>query len=232
MKQVLVIALLITCQFLSAQDYKFGKVSKAELEEEFYPLDSTADAAYLYKYRRTYYNYRNSKGLEILNEFVYRTKIYTKEGFKYANINIPYVNPEEGESEKISDLKAYTYNIDENGKITKDKLDKDGIFDEKISKFRHLKKITMPNLKEGSVIEIQYTLKSPYLQYIDDLEFQYGIPVKKFSATIENPDWYIFAQKSKGFYAVEPVQSKYGSSFTIRSKQTIDTNYSRNNRAC
>jgi hypothetical protein len=45
-----------------AQDYKFGKVSKEELEEKTYPLDSTADAAYLYKYRRTYFDFLENKG--------------------------------------------------------------------------------------------------------------------------------------------------------------------------
>ena len=34
---------------VNSQDYKFGKVSKAELEETFYKSDSSASAAYLYK---------------------------------------------------------------------------------------------------------------------------------------------------------------------------------------
>lgn len=225
MKKISLTLFLLSCITVYAQDYDFGKVSEEEVKEKFYPLDSTADAAYLYKYRRTYYDYRNNKGLEVINEFIYRTKIYTKKGFKYATINIPYVNPEQGESEKITDIKAYTYNIDENGKIVENKLDKDDIFDEKISRYRHIKKITMPNLKEGSVVEIKYTLKSPYLTYIDDLEFQYGIPVKKFSATIENPDWYIFAQKNKGFYSIEPKESTFETSINIRNKVRTTTSY-------
>ena len=59
-----IIALLM-CVFTTvtiAQNYKFGKVSKSELEEKFYPLDSTADAAYLHKYRRTYYDYNKTDG--------------------------------------------------------------------------------------------------------------------------------------------------------------------------
>lgn len=37
-----------------AQDYKFGKISKEELQEKFNPLDSSANATYLYKYRKTF----------------------------------------------------------------------------------------------------------------------------------------------------------------------------------
>ena len=50
------LTLLFIClqSVLFAQNYKFGKVSKAEIEEKFYPLDSTADAVYLNKYERRY----------------------------------------------------------------------------------------------------------------------------------------------------------------------------------
>ena len=47
-----VIVLFLSNQ-LSAQDYKFGKVSKKELQEKFYAQDSSVNAVVLYKKRRT-----------------------------------------------------------------------------------------------------------------------------------------------------------------------------------
>jgi hypothetical protein len=40
MKKITIVLLLLSQLSLFAQDYKFGKVSKAALEERFYQLDS------------------------------------------------------------------------------------------------------------------------------------------------------------------------------------------------
>ena len=48
MKKVLLVLILISQLSITAQNYKFGKVSKGELEEKFHPLDSAAEAVYFY----------------------------------------------------------------------------------------------------------------------------------------------------------------------------------------
>jgi hypothetical protein len=96
---------------LFAQDYKFGKVSKAELEETFYPLDATADAAYLYRSRRTYYNYVSNTGFQSITEIHERIKIYTKEGFNMATKLVAYYDPEIGKEQSVSSIKGYTYSL-------------------------------------------------------------------------------------------------------------------------
>jgi len=185
-----------------AQDYKFGKVSKDELEEKFYPLDSTADAAYLYRKRRTYYEYSANVGFQLITEIQERIKIYTKEGFNLATKSIGYYDPEVGNAESVNSIKGYTYSL-VNGKVEKEKLTKKSIFKEKKNKSFSIKKITMPNIKVGTVLEIKYRLVSPYETSIDDLHFQYGIPVKKLEYRVEIPEYYVFNKRSKGFRAVE-----------------------------
>lgn len=197
-----------------AQDYKFGKVSKEELEEKFHPLDSTAKAAYLYSYRRTHYIFNKGEGFKIVNEYHQRIKIYTKEGFDYATKTLRYYKPDKGEEEKISSVSAVTYNM-ENGKVTRSKISKRDIFDEKQSKFYSLKKLTLPNIKEGSVIELKYKLTSPFSLVVDDLKFQYNIPVKKMYAAIEIPEYYVFNKKNTGYYLISPKQVVKDRSFTI-----------------
>ncbi|EAQ42256.3 hypothetical protein MED152_06040 [Polaribacter sp. MED152] len=217
-KKIIFGLILISQVSFHAQNYEFGKVSKDELQEEFYPLDSTADAAYLYKKRKTYFNYGNNTGFEVINEVYLRVKLYTKEGFDFATFKLPYVRPESGKSERISSIKAVTYNLNEKGKIVEDKVSKKYIFDETTSKFRHVKRITFPNLKEGSVIELKYTMTSPYTEIVDDLQFQYGIPVKKLAIEVETPEWLIFAKKNKGYYLITPVETVRNGSITIRNK--------------
>ncbi|WP_373942180.1 DUF3857 domain-containing protein [Polaribacter sejongensis] len=174
MKKVTIVLLLLSQLSLFAQDYKFGKVSKEELVEKFYPLDSTADAAYLYKSRRTYYDYVQGDGFQSVTEIHERIKIYTKEGFDMATKSVAYYTPEVGEEQAVSSIKGYTYSL-ENGKVVKEKLSKNSIFKEKKNRSYSIKKITMPNIKIGAVLEIKYKLISPYANSIDDLEFQYGI---------------------------------------------------------
>ena len=202
MKKITIVLLLLSQLSLFAQDYKFGKVSKEELEETFYPLDSTADAAYLYRSRRTYYDYVANEGFQSVTEIHERIKIYTKEGFDMATKSVAYYDPEVGEKQSVSSVKGYTYSLI-NGKVEKEKLSKKSIFKENKNKYYSLKKITMPNIKIGTVIEIKYKLVSPYANTIDDLEFQYGIPVKKLDYKIEIPEYFIFNKRSKGYYSIE-----------------------------
>jgi hypothetical protein len=216
MKKITILLLLLSQLSVLSQDYKFGKVSKEELEEQFYPLDSTADAAYLYKYRKTYFNFDQEKGFQIITEIHERVKIYKKEGFKYATTFINYYTPETGDNQKISSIKGYVFNSNQ-GKVTKSKLSNKDVFLEHKSKYWSVKKVTMPNIKIGSVIELKYKISSPF-KFISELEFQYGIPVKKIECKVTIPEYYIYNIKMKGHYFINPIKSEGYESLTIRSK--------------
>ena len=219
-KLLLFISITISITTFS-QEIKFGKVSKEALLEKNHPLDSTADAAYLLKKRKTHFIYDKSRGFLVVSEYHERIKIYTNKGFNYATKKINYYKPESGSQEKINSIKAYTFNI-EDGKIAKQKLSKKAIFNTKLSKYRAQKKITLPNIKEGSVLDIKYTLTSPYWD-IKDLHFQYSIPVKKLDYQIEIPEYFTFNSKAKGYYNV-PVKQivKTGrASWTTRTRTSV-----------
>ena len=223
MKKIYLPLILLFCISTYAQDYKFGRVSENEVEEVFYPLDSTADAAYLYKYRRSYFNYSQNVGFQLITEIHHRIKIYTKEGFDYATKSISYYNPDSGDSESVSSIKGYTYNI-ENGKLEKEKLSKSSIFKEKTNKYTTKVKITMPNIKVGSVIEYKYEIISPFATSIGDVEFQKGIPIKKLDSQLEFPEYYTFNKMSKGFYNVPmKISSKPSSIGDLRFTTNVFT---------
>ena len=59
-------------------------------------------------------------------------------------------------------------------------------------------------MKEGSVLEFKYKLISPHITSIDDLEFQYAIPVKKMFYAVEIPEYFTFKQRTKGYYFIKP----------------------------
>lgn len=215
MKKVFVVLVLISQLSIVAQDYKFGKVSKEELEEKFYPLDSTADAAYLYRDRRTYYEFTSLGDWQLITEISERIKIYTKDGFDMATKSIYTYNPESGGSpDKVNSIKGYTFNM-EGGKVIKEKLSKNSVFKERRNKYRVVNKIVMPSVKEGTVLELKYKIISPRIGYIDDVKYQFGIPIKKLDYSIEIPEFFVFNQRSKGYYNV--LMERTSKSFVINN---------------
>lgn len=201
MKKIFIaLVLTLIANQLFAQDYEYGKVSKEELEEKYYPLDSSANAALLYKNRKTYFDYKQNVGFEVVTEIHERIKIYNKEGFDWATKKIDYYNSNKAR-EKIINLKATTYNLESN-KIIETDLSKKEVFDQETNKYWSKQKFTMPNIKEGSVLEWSYKIISPFKR-IEDLHFQYEIPVKKIEAKIEIPEYFVYNRRYKGYYPIE-----------------------------
>ena len=207
MRKILIIYIFLTSFFSFSQEIKFGKVSKAELEEKFYPLDSTTDAAYLYKYRKTYFEYASNHGFIIRTDIHERIKIYNKKGLNEATKSLVYYKPKAGKSDNIYLIKASVYNLI-NNKIIKDKILKENIFVEKINDTYSKRKLTFPNVNVGSVLEIKYTKISYYYNKIEDLLFQYNIPIKKLLYKIEIPEYLVFNVISKGINNVKQIKSE------------------------
>ncbi|MFZ0598197.1 MAG: transglutaminase domain-containing protein, partial [Flavobacterium sp.] len=200
MKFIKLLSLSILLLFISkvtAQEFKLGKVSIAELEQKVHPKDSSAAAAILYKKGKTKIEYDVNDGFITVTEVETRIKIYKKEGYSWANQNVWYYNAN-GIKEKVSFSDAVTYNL-VNGKIEKTKLKSDGSFDEIVNKYRGQKKITMPNVKEGSVIEFSYMVRSPSDRMIRDWDFQTSIPVNYSEFSTYVPEYYVFNSRQKGY---------------------------------
>ncbi|WP_431158964.1 DUF3857 domain-containing protein [Winogradskyella poriferorum] len=186
----LITILFLTINLSTAQNFDFGKVSKDELQEKFHPTDSSVEAAVLYKNEFIHYQYISNEGFIQQREVHERIKIYNKEGLDWATKKVYLYYGSAGRSEKLINLKATTYNL-ENGKIVKTKLSKDGKFKEDYNEYTKISSFTMPNAKEGSVIEYRYRITSPFTG-IDDVIFQYNIPINKFDLKISTPEYYIY----------------------------------------
>ncbi|WP_299366419.1 DUF3857 domain-containing protein [Winogradskyella sp.] len=186
---VAIIALLFTIQAQS-QNYDFGKVSKEELQEKFHSNDSSAVAAVLYKKEEIKFHFTNTEGFRQERIVHERIKIYNKDGFDWATQKVYLYKGTSNSNEKISNLKAYTYNLVD-GKIEKEKLSKDGKFTEDRSEHIRVSSFTMPNVKEGCVIEFKYTV-STARKSIEDVVLQYDIPINKVDIKIATPEYYIY----------------------------------------
>jgi hypothetical protein len=203
-----------------SQEFKLGKVSIAELEQKLHPKDSSAAAAILYKRGKARIDYDQNIGFITYMDVETRIKIYKKEGYKWANEAIWYYYSTDFK-EKVSVSDAVTYNL-VGGKIEATKLKSDGVFDETVSKFRSQKKITMPNVKEGSVIEFRYSIRSPDV-LIRDWDFQTSIPVNYSEFRTYVPEYFVFTPAQKGYVFPKVVYEKASKSFLINSKERYNT---------
>jgi len=207
MKKILLYLLMsFVFQTVTAQKkVTFGKVSKSELEATHHNLDSTASAAYLYRYRHTYFSSEPS-GLMMKTVIHERIKIYKSEGFEYATHEIPlYIS--RTRSERVSGLKAYSYSLIED-KPVRTKLEKDQIYTENTTDRRTKKIFTMPNVDEGSVVEYKYTLSSPFFFNIDPIEVQTEIPVDYVYAKMKILEYLKFKIHQKGYYHFDIEETK------------------------
>ena len=216
MKKLLLIYLVLNIQGLTAQDYDFGKVSKEEILEKYNSSDSSAAATYLYKYRKSYFNYYQNEGFELVTEIHERVKVYNKDGFDYATKKINLFK-DGSDEEKITELKAFTYNLVED-KIEESKLKGDGEFDLELSKYYDQKTFTLPNVREGSVIEYKYKIRSPFISIVDDFKFQHDIPIKKLVAIFEVPEYFYFNVNVRGFMSVVPKVETLNDDITFNTK--------------
>lgn len=190
-----VIAILLLCIFsaASAQTYKFGKVSKSELQEKSNPQYPEATATVLYREHQTYYEYKQGVGFTLYTEVFERVKIYNQEGFEWATKSINTYNSG-SDREEITSVKGTTYNL-ENGSVDKTKFSSRDLYEEQVSDYRTVSKFTMPNIKPGSVIEYEYKIASPFYS-IDDIDLQYTIPIRKQLVEVRFPEYFIYQNYS------------------------------------
>ncbi|WP_333878295.1 DUF3857 domain-containing protein [Flavobacterium sp.] len=220
----------LTCTSLFSQKKELGKVTVDELKQTAYPSDTSAVAAYLIKNCDVRFDYSETNGFSVLKTYRIKIKIYKKEGYEWANHSFSFYTGGSGK-DKLVFSDAATYNL-VNGKVEKTKLKSDGEFEEKINKYWSRKKITLPNVKEGSVIEYEVTLTSDRLNSIDEWYFQSSIPVAFSELKTLIPEYFVYNTVTTGFLTPKLEQEKKTKQITLTSKErqergmAIQTNFS------
>ncbi|AXT51196.1 DUF3857 domain-containing protein [Aquimarina sp. BL5] len=214
--KIIGIMFMVLTIHMSAQEYKFGKVSKEELLEKAYPLDSAANAAVLYENKKVSVEYNSSDGFQLITEVFKRIKLYNKDGFEYATEEL-FLYKNGSDKESVTGLKGTTFTIAD-GKIKETKLKKDGVFKSEFSENYNQQKFTMPSIEEGSVIEYKYRVVSPFLSIIDRIYLQYKIPVKKMEVKVASPEYFSYKKFSTGYLPVNLKESTSNDKITFNNK--------------
>lgn len=211
---IYVIAVLITYAGIYAQEFKFKKVSKEELQQKYHPLDSSASAAVLWEEGILDIKYDNGYVYNL--EVTQRIKIYNEDGFDYATIALPYYYGDNvSNRESMSRIKAYVYNIEGN-KVVDEKLKNSDIIEEKSSDYYKQIKFTFPNLKAGTVIEYTYTHQSPHTSELPRWYFQTDIPVNYSEYKVTIPEMLGYKEQQRGFQELERNVENIGINFDFK----------------
>lgn len=190
-------ATLAAVSLLQAQepDYRFGKVSEEELRMERYDRDPDAEAVILYEELRTYFLIGNQ--FTRMTDYFIRIKVLKAEGKEYADINLPYVF----QRENYANLDAVAYNLVD-GKIVKTPLKKQYLFREEVGDEQWMLKFSIPEVREGTVIEYRYRMNSDFVTYIPSVVVQHDIPTVRMKATVEIPEYLRFNVNTKGYLSI------------------------------
>jgi Domain of Unknown Function with PDB structure (DUF3857)/Transglutaminase-like superfamily len=190
--------LLTVTQLIFAQEngFPYGQISFDQLAAKGYLRDSSANAVILREFGEAYVSSESEKGL--IFEHHYLIKILKTEGLGEANITIP-LRKVDAKNQRILSIKASSYNID-NGKIQETQANTKNIFTEHTNKYQDVKKLTIPNVRVGTIIEVQYVLDDPFFYYnFHTWEFQSHLPKvsSEYWATI--PGTFIYNITWRGF---------------------------------
>ncbi|KFF73210.1 transglutaminase [Chryseobacterium sp. P1-3] len=171
--------LLIICSanltLIKAQKHEFlniPKFSDADLSKPKSLLDENAPAEILYK---SVHFMIDSQTGHLHKQYFYRVKIYNKDKVEsWLNVEVP-IYKLGSDQETLSKFKAFTYNL-ENGNTVPVKVEKTSKYKSKESKYVTVNKFAFPGVKDGSVLEYQYEIISPYLFSIPEVLIESDTP--------------------------------------------------------
>lgn len=197
LKLLLLLCIICVCERINAQNIKFGKVSKEDLANKVCESDLNAYAEVLYERGHLEIVFEKNHYVSRLKVFR-RIKIYNKNAYHYANVDIPFNK----RSSRVSGLKACTYNL-VNGNVLRTKLRSRDVFIENLIDDRRQKKFALKDIKEGSIIEFQYIITTSLESSLLSWTFQDEIPVRRSDLIVRIPEQFKFKEYLSGYEKVK-----------------------------
>lgn len=208
-----------------ADPIKFGKPEPKDFDKTAFVADSAADAVILCDFGRTRFDVGSKGDFVLTFERVRRIKILKKSGYEWADGEVILYH-KGSDSEKLSNLRGFTYNLGANGEITKDKLESSSVFTEEVTSNLTRRKFTLPNVHEGSVVEYAYTVTSDYLFNMQDWTFQHSIPTRWSEYRASIPEYFHYKQLWQGYEPLAVQEKTDGSTqFTFRTNTVVGDNW-------
>ncbi len=148
----------------------FGKVKAEDFKISSALIDSNTNAVIVFDKGDISFEGNSSGWFSYIFKRSRRIKVINKKGFDMATVELLLYKNDDGK-ETVEKLSGITYNI-ENGVVEESKLKSKDVFEEKTDKNHFNRKFIMPAVKEGSIIEYTYTIRSDFEFNLPPWEFQ------------------------------------------------------------
>lgn len=211
MKATIFISLLflIPLSMYTQENYtqEYGKVTQYEMSMTEYPLDKDAEAVVLYDKGEYFFRGDSGRGFLLYMTRQTKIKVLKQAGISYATFEIPYYIEDRQNSEFVEGIEAITYNF-EDGKLNKVDLNPKNIFEEKVDNKWSIKKVTLSDVRPGSVIEIKYTISTPFFFNMRRWSFQRKIPVVDSKLRYRAIPYYEYTYLMRGATKFDELQTE------------------------
>jgi hypothetical protein len=190
---------------------RFGKISDDEFGMQRCEIDTTAKAVILGDYGTVEIRYGNTDGFEYHYRRHMRVKIFDKDASDLGDFKIYLYGNSSGQKEKVTSLKAEIYTKD-NGRYKKTKFKRSQSFVDEVSDNLTTVNFSLPNIEEGTIFELEYTIKSPFLFTLPTWYFQSEYPKLFSEFRTYIPEYFFYKPLMQGFLTLTDRSSNSKSS--------------------
>lgn len=184
---------------------KFGSISKEELEMTTYAPDTSAAAVILYTKRTVSIAFDTGSTIKRKDTRLVRYKVLKDSGKECGDFHLLCYS--DHGVEYISDIKGASYNL-ESGKTVVSKLNKKQIFTEKETDKLDKTSFSVPDVKVGSVVEVQITFISTRYWDIGTLWTQFDYPVNSGELIVDYTSFFRFNRMVLGYRPFDDMDKK------------------------
>ena len=178
---------------------KFGKPDPKDFTAAPFVGDSAAAAVVLCDYGTTRFQLKGSS-FQLVTDRTTRIKILKKAGYDAATVTVPLYHRGTDE-EKLGALRGTTYNL-VSGQVVKTKLDVGTILTEARTPNIQVRKFTLPDVREGSVIEYTFSVTSDFTFNFQSWAFQGDYPVRWSEYRAAIPEYFDYKMLMQGYHAL------------------------------
>ncbi|AMR33164.1 transglutaminase [Mucilaginibacter sp. PAMC 26640] len=176
---------LVTSKFAQCQDFKYLDYAPGDMDMKKYAKDTAANAVVLEEYGVAKINVASDDNIKILYDYHVKIKIFNAKAFDKGTVEIrlPIYNQSEDE---VTELQGATTYLDDNGSTQRSELNVSSAFKVKQNKYFNVYKFTMPNLRNGCIVEYKYSMTSSNWGLFPEWHFQDDIPkmISRYDAFI------------------------------------------------
>ncbi|UAB80108.1 transglutaminase domain-containing protein [Marixanthomonas sp. SCSIO 43207] len=189
-----ILLIIAACTLSSAQKRQkseFGNPTSDELAMQSFPQDPEASAVILYEQGTFKFEAKRNR-IVLIKEVYKKIKVIDANKYEGSTIEIPLLSNSKNK-EKIEKIKALTHN----GSLQTYVREQDFFTINEFANFEVLR-FTFPDVKNGSILEYQYKIESPFFFNLDGWQFQHTIPTLYSEFFCEIPGNFKYNRVLKG----------------------------------